>query len=133
MLSPWLCNVVVLFHVGRLRLQDEGCAQLCVLEESRTKPRPQALGLHTACTPPPFSLELVLASPSPRPGRSSSSTASCLVHLEALALRFLRLLSDLVVMAGDGQEVLSPCSRTLISGRGKGACLVNREKHNRIN
>lgn len=90
-------------------------------------PGPRLWGFTLHAPHPTFSLELILVSPSPRPGRSSSSTASCLVHLEALAPRFLWLLSELVVMAGEGHEVLSPCSRKLISGKGEGACLVNRE------
>lgn len=95
------------------------------MKGSEQSPGSQALGCPTA--PAPNSPEVALASPSSRPGSSPSFTASCLVHLEDLAPCFPWLLSEPVVMAGDGHEVLSPCSRKLISGRGNGACLVNRE------
>lgn len=122
MLGPWVSNAVVLSRVGRLRPHDVMC--LCY-GEIQGRAWPQDRGPPTA--PSPFSPELALASPSPRPGGSPSSTSSCLVHLEALVPRSPWLLSELVVMAGDGHEVLSPCSRKLISGRGDGACLVTGE------
>lgn len=122
MLGPQLCNAVVLSPAGRLRLKV-GVGSNSVLWKNQG----QASGTSHCTRPPtPIPPELALASPSPRPGRSSSSTASCLVHLEALAPRFLRLLPELLVVAGDGHEVPAPCSRKLSSGRGNGACLVNR-------
>lgn len=48
MLGPWLCDAVIFSHVGRRKLQDEDCVQLCAMEASGAEPRPLALGLPTA-------------------------------------------------------------------------------------
>ena len=128
MLGPWISIAVALSHVGK---QATGC-HASVLWRDPGQGQLQFRGLPTA--PSPISPELAMASPPSRPGSSPSSTSSWLVHLETLVLCSPRLISALVVMAGDGHEVLSPCSTPALAGvrtlsPGVTACVIMQPHH----